>query len=222
MSFPDINDRNVFSPNIVYKSEDDWTEAPCYAKIFTHPKTGIADRIVFINNVVDRLNYCMRSLTLMREANVERDPSVVDKIRIHVLPLYKELIKKNCFPQDDAKIDPDTLDQYIRYLLSLGGNNSFYPASIEQLNYKKNTIVYLSTKLMVSLDYALRSEEKKPTEEARNPTRYLSLSDDSESHHGFTERTFIKPAGGKIRSAKRHPRRKSSAIKHRRRRTSRK
>ena len=50
---------------------------------------------------------------------------------------------------------------------------------------------------------------------------------------GFDYRTFIEPAGGKIRSAKRrphrkssatkrHPRRKSSAINHRRRRTSRK
>ena len=233
INIPDINDSNVFSSNFVYKREDDWMEAPCYAKIFTHPTTGIADRIDFINKVVDKLNYCMTRLSLMKEPDVERNIDVVEIIKQKVLPLYKDLIKKNCFPQDDAKIDPDILDIYIRYLLSLGGKKMFYPADgIKKIN-GKNTIMYLSMKLPSSLKDALYAEAKSRKVSIQQlpprPDDHQKSYDHSSS--GYSK--WMTLLGGKVRSAKhhphrkssatkRHPRRKSSAIKHRRRRTSRK
>ena len=216
--------------DLLYDNLNDWNAAPCYAKIHTHPTTGKQERRDFINKVVDKLNQCIQSLSLMRESGVERDIRVVDKIRLYVLPLYKELIVKHC-----GKVNEELRNKYIRYLLGLGANRRYYTSPINQIT-GKTTISYLTNKLMVSLNDALYSDEQISREEMIS-TGYLSRLESSPSHPddhypGFDSK-FIEPNGGKVRSAKRHPRRKSSttkrrhrrkssAIKHRHRRTSRK
>ena len=221
--------RMSLNQDLLYDNLNDWYAAPCYAKIHTHPNTGKQERRDFINKVVDTLNQCIQSLSLMKEPGVERNIRVVDKIRLSVLPLYKELIVKHC-----GKVNEELRNKYIRYLLGLGANIRYYTSPINQITGKK-TIPYLTNKLMVSLNDALYSDEQISREEMRS-TGDLSRLESSPSHPddpypGFDDRTFID--GGKVRSAKRHPRRKSSttkrrprrkssAIKHRHRRTSRK
>lgn len=206
-------DRLFQLKEMVFNDTDDWASAPCLEKIHTHPENGLTERIDFMNKVVDMIN---------ENKNVyvkDFDKLIKEK----VIPLYSELMTKNC-----AKFDWVDLNVYF---LPFRRNRRFYEhESIKKLDDDvPKDILY--DKIPDLLEEHFKFLLKKQQEQSQAITAQLERK--RALAGPYRSLGDMSPFGGKVRSVKRHPhrkssatkrhpRRKSSATKHRRRRTSRK
>ncbi len=186
--------------NLVYNDLEEWLHAPCWHKIYTSPGVeprlgvGLSDRITFINKIVGFINRDNKS---------------------EVIDAYVRLVLQWCglpFKSTDM----------LSYINSLGRNINYYPDNIHLIDGFdiQQTKKFLSEDVMDMF----KDEVERIMREKIKQRRRVSSTTDTGIFDGEglgSEGRFV-DNGGKIRSAKRRPRRKSSTIKRRRRRTSRK
>jgi hypothetical protein len=191
----------LFNPNdMVFWKSDDWDHAPCLEKIHTHPENGLTERIDFMNKVVDMIND--------NKDVYEKD---FDKlINEKVIPLYSELMTEKCpeFDWTDFEV----------YFLPFRRKSKYYEhESIKKLHQDvpKNILYEIIPQLLEKrFENLLIKQQARSQDITDRLKRKRALAG---PYHSLQD---MIPLGGKIRSTKRHPRRKSSATKRRPRRKS--
>lgn len=217
-------DPDLLDDNLVFNKEKDWEAAKCYNKIYTHPKTGLQYRVEFINEIV-----------VLANSMITQKTDSPDNIKSKILSEYKKLLRLLCH---DESHDLGELNMIVLgYINSLGDKPEYYPETIHRIKVGDEDITTEFFKYVMKL---LRTDAeegmarwRKRIEETLTPADMKKQFPHLYAPDQGPYPQWVTSLGGKIRSAKRrphrkssatkrHPRRKSSAIKHRRRRTSRK
>lgn len=199
----DLN--NFLNKDLVYKNFKEWERAPCWHRIYTYPES-LDVRVKFINEIVDLINR-------YRNGHELNTPEMKE----NVIKRYIPWISLYCGSRYDWTV-------YIPYYIeSLGRNKSYYPDNIKWLHGRnlEETKKFLSEDVMNILEDEVKRIRTKEKEERE---KYSSTTDtghfDVVDGVGLGLESMVPRDGGKIRSAKRHPRRKSSTIKRHPRRKS--